>query len=74
MELKDRINKLDEVFITSNFGNKEFNLEEFNYRFNLQIKNDLRRNPHKYRRKRTSNYGINLGEFFFLAKKSLKKH
>jgi len=74
VELKDKINELDEVILTNNFRRKEFNLEEFNYRLNIQIKNDIRRNPQKYRRPPSPRGGVNLREIVHLTKKLFKKN
>lgn len=46
--LKEKINELDEVVVRSEPKFKEFDIEEFNLELRNQIKEDIKKNPHKY--------------------------
>ena len=45
VQLKEKINELDEVVVSSTAEAKEFNLEVYNQKFKKQIKEDFKNNP-----------------------------
>src|SRR5690606_29828611 len=48
VQLKEKINELDEVVVSSTAEVKEFNLEVYNQEFKNQIKEDFKNNPFEY--------------------------
>jgi hypothetical protein len=48
VQLKEKINELDEIILRNNFKHKEFNENEFNSKFKNQLKNDVEYNLQAY--------------------------
>lgn len=48
VQLKEKINQLDEVVVNNMVGVKEFNIEEYNIEFKNQIGEDVKKNPYTY--------------------------
>jgi len=48
VQLKEKINQLDEVVVNNMVGVKEFNIEEYNIEFKSQIGEDVKKNPYAY--------------------------
>ena len=72
IQLKEIINELDEVIITSNPKETKFNVKEFNVDLKNQLILDIERNPHLYRPVNNSS-GIDFIQVFRLVRNIFKK-
>jgi len=75
VELKKETNELDEVVIQAEAKEKEIDVDEFNTAFTFAIKEDIKKNPHKYGINQKGNIlnGIALLINVFRKKKSKEK-
>jgi len=68
IQLKDKINQLEEVILNQGFLEKDFNNETQTKELTVLIKNDVVKNPWEYEVPPPSRQGINLKGFLYLKK------
>lgn len=73
IQLKDKVNQLEEVVLKDNPNNKEFDTKTYEKELNTLIYNDIKNKPWEYKFSSLSGEGINLKGFKYLKEKLFKK-
>jgi hypothetical protein len=74
VQLKDKVNQLDQVVVKNDLSQREFNAKSYNKELNVLINNDIENKPWEYKPKSDFSQGVDLiGGFLYLKNRLFPK-